>query len=57
VSGRDKAEDILAIHRVGGTGILIRTEREVRVEPGPEYTASDLRDAVEWILENRTPCM
>ncbi len=53
----DKAEDILAIHRVGGTGILIRTEREVRVEPGPEYTASDLRDAVEWILENRTPCM
>jgi D-glycero-D-manno-heptose 1,7-bisphosphate phosphatase len=52
----DKADDIQAIHRVGGTGVLIRTDREVLVEPGPEYTAMDLRDAVEWILENRTPC-
>lgn len=45
----DKAHDIEAIHRVGGTGILLGKD------PGgeaPEYTAQSLMDAVRWIGEN-----
>lgn len=47
----DKAEDIQAIHRVGGTGVLIRTGRNIALEDPPEHTAAGLQDAVHWILE------
>lgn len=48
----DKADDMEAIHRVGGTGILIRTAKEVIVDPPPRHIARDLKDAADWILED-----
>ena len=47
----DKAEDMEAIHRVGGTGILIRAGRAMELEKEPDHTSPDLLDAVCWILE------
>ena len=47
----DKAEDIEAIHRVKGTGVLIRTYRPVVMKERPEHIAEDLLDAICWILE------
>lgn len=51
----DKGQDMEAIHRVDGTGVLIATGREVTLDRGPEYVASDLQDAVRWILETTRP--
>ena len=47
----DKAQDIETIHRVKGTGILIRTDKDMILEEAPDYIARDLPDAVHWILE------
>ncbi len=47
----DKEEDMETIHRVKGTGILIRTNRHVVLEKEPGYIAADLPEAVHWILE------
>jgi len=48
----DQGRDMEAIHRVGGTGVLIATGKEIVLERGPEYVAGDLQDAVRWILED-----
>ena len=51
----DKPEDIETIHRVGGTGILVRTGTMDVQNHSADFTARDLSEAVVWILENMTP--
>ncbi|MBW2038196.1 MAG: HAD-IIIA family hydrolase [Deltaproteobacteria bacterium] len=50
----DRAEDIEAIHRVGGKGILVLTGYGGQQEnwPGrpPDFVAQDLLEAVYWII-------
>lgn len=51
----DKADDIKAIHGVGGTGILVLTgygrgEQEDWTGDPPDFVAQDLIEAANWIL-------
>lgn len=49
----DMPKDVEAGKRAGAKGILVRTGYGVTVEPGslaPDYIATDLLDAVRWIL-------
>jgi D-glycero-D-manno-heptose 1,7-bisphosphate phosphatase len=48
----DKPDDIEAIHRVGGKGILIRTNKIPSEMEQPDFTASDILEAVNWIIED-----
>jgi len=48
----DKPDDIESIHRVGGKGIFIRTEKRFANEAQPDFTAPDLLAAVEWIIKD-----
>lgn len=48
----DKPDDIEAIHRVGGKGILINTGTGIAMAVKPEFVARDMPDAVRWILED-----
>lgn len=46
----DKAIDIETIHRVGGKGIHIARGPDTSIKAA--YRAHDLKDAVQWILED-----
>lgn len=57
----DKATDIDLAHNGGLTGILVTTGYGTKVMEGeyqhktkPDYIASDLSEAVDWILQRRT---
>lgn len=51
----DKPDDIETIHRVGGTGILLRTSVMDMHNHSADFIARDLPEAVSWILEDMTP--
>ena len=46
----DNSHDIEAIHRVGGTGILLSRPGALHQGVLPDHTAPDLLGAVAWIL-------
>jgi D-glycero-D-manno-heptose 1,7-bisphosphate phosphatase len=58
----DDKRDLVAAHRAGVQGILVRTGkgRRFRVpddfdpEEAPQYVATDLPAAVDWILQRRS---
>lgn len=54
--GDDVESDVLGAMEAGMAGILVRTGKyregdESRIEPAPTATVTDLREAVNWILE------
>ena len=46
----DKADDMAAIHSVGGRAVQVGTRAGLE----PDYRASDLLDAINWIIEDIT---
>jgi len=46
----DKPDDIKAIHNVGGKAVQVGS----RAGLNPDYRASDLLDAINWIIEDLT---
>jgi D-glycero-D-manno-heptose 1,7-bisphosphate phosphatase len=48
----DKPDDIEAIHRVGGKGVFIRTGKKTEKFEQPDFTAADILEAVNWIIED-----
>jgi D-glycero-D-manno-heptose 1,7-bisphosphate phosphatase len=47
----DKPDDIETIHRVGGKGVLIRTNKSSGMGQ-PDFVADDVLEAVKWIIED-----
>ncbi|MBN2297177.1 MAG: HAD family hydrolase [Deltaproteobacteria bacterium] len=48
----DKPIDVETIHRVGGKGILLTHLHNGDTGQKPDFTANDLVEAVQWILED-----
>lgn len=49
----DKPDDMEAIHKVGGKGILVRTGKHHDYQ-GADFIAGDLFQAAEWVLKEIT---
>jgi heptosyltransferase-2 len=49
----DKESDMLLAKAAGAAGILVQTG-QLQASPYADYTAKDLRDAVNWILQKGT---
>ena len=48
----DKPIDIETIHKVGGKGILVGTEKDMALKTKADFMAANLKDAVHWILKD-----
>jgi D-glycero-D-manno-heptose 1,7-bisphosphate phosphatase len=48
----DKPIDIETIHRVGGKGILVGTEKDMAAKTNEDFMAATIKDAVHWILKD-----
>src|SRR3990172_6153576 len=53
----DKGSDIEIAQSIGGKGILVLTgsgkDEKQKLDHEPSYIATDLKDAVEWIIKDR----
>jgi D-glycero-D-manno-heptose 1,7-bisphosphate phosphatase len=48
----DKPIDLETIHKVGGKGILVSSEKDMALKTKTDFMAATIKDAVHWILKD-----